>query len=70
MTICINFQNLIHLFWTAIIALNIYVIWLLYCVAKQYRHDRVKKIKALQKLKEIVDSKRHELLKKKEQLQI
>ena len=37
---------------------------------EQYRHDRVKKIKALQKLKEIVDSKRHELLKKKEQLQI
>lgn len=62
MTICINFQNLTHLFWTTIIALNIYVIWLLYGVAKQYRLNRSKKMEVLHKLKKTVELKRQKFI--------
>lgn len=68
MTICINFQNLTHLFWTTIIAFIIYIIWLLYCVVKQYRLDRFERIKAVQILKQRINLKRKQHLKVKENI--
>lgn len=62
MTICLNFQNLTHLFWTIIITLSIYVIYLIICVAKEYRLERVKKVKATLKLKQFLGFKRQQRL--------
>ena len=62
MTICLNFQNLTHLFWTIVITLSIYVIYLIICVAKEYRLERVKKVKATLKLKHFLRFKRQQRL--------
>lgn len=58
MRICLNFQNLIHLFWTIVITLSIYVIYLIYCAATEYRSERKIKLKASLQFKESIRIKR------------
>lgn len=60
MIFIINFQNLTHLFWFIIITLNLYVMLLLYRVAKDYRLDRAKKLEAIKHLRQHIELRRQQ----------
>uniref|UniRef100_A0A1A9V9H9 Uncharacterized protein n=1 Tax=Glossina austeni TaxID=7395 RepID=A0A1A9V9H9_GLOAU len=53
-----NIQNLAHVLWVIIIVLNIYVVVLLYRVAKQYRFERVEKLIITRKIRQKIDFRR------------
>uniref|UniRef100_A0A1B0A1K7 Uncharacterized protein n=1 Tax=Glossina pallidipes TaxID=7398 RepID=A0A1B0A1K7_GLOPL len=53
-----NIQNLAHVLWVIIIVLNIYVVVLLYRVAREYRFERVEKLIITRKIRQKIDFRR------------
>lgn len=58
MPMTFNIQNLAHVLWLIIIVLNIYVVVLLYRVAREYRFERVEKLIITRKIRRKINFRR------------